>query len=143
MTDFNLSGNFTFFELTATSDGELLEINRAAGINFIAALCALCADILEKIYEMYGVKPKVTSAFRCAELNDKVGGSDLSQHLKGEAADFVIPGVQCEEVFEKIKNSGLVYGQLILERAGGKKWVHVSLGAPYRAADICGQALIL
>ncbi|MCL2887960.1 MAG: D-Ala-D-Ala carboxypeptidase family metallohydrolase [Elusimicrobia bacterium] len=143
MTDFYLSENFTFFELTATSERELLDFNRAEGINFIIPLSVLCEEILEKVYKMYGVKPAVTSAFRCKILNDKLRGSADSQHLKGEAADFVLPGISCAEVFEKIKNSGLAYGQLILEKAGGKRWVHISLGVPYRPAEKCGQNLIL
>jgi len=98
---------------------------------------------LEEVYKMYGVKPVVTSAYRCKILNDNLRGSAASQHMNGEAADFVLPGVSCAEVFEKIKNSAVAYGQLILEKAGGKKWVHVSLGAPYRPAEKCGQSFIL
>jgi len=143
VTDFILRRNFSFFELTATSETEFLEVNRAEGMNFLTPLGVLCEEILEEIYKMYGVKPAVTSAFRCRGLNEKLRGSKTSQHLKGEAADFVLPGFDCAEVFEKIKNSQVSYGQLILERSGGKRWVHVSLGVPYRAAEKCGQALIL
>ena len=143
MNDFNLSENFSFFELTATSKTEFLELNRMEGMNFIIPLSVLCEEILEEVYKMYGVKPVVTSAYRCKILNDNLRGSAASQHLNGEAADFLLPGVSCAEVFEKIKNSGLAYGQLILEKSGGKKWVHASLGAPYRPAEKCGQSFIL
>ncbi|MDR0291756.1 MAG: hypothetical protein LBI01_03115 [Elusimicrobium sp.] len=143
MTDFNLSENFTFFELTATAETKFLEFNRAEGMNFIIPLSVLCEELLEEIYKMFGVKPTVTSAFRCKFLNNKLRGSAASQHLGGEAADFILRGFDCAEVFEKIKNSGLAFGQLILEKSGNKKWVHVSLGVPYRAAEKCGQALIL
>jgi len=139
MNNFNLSENFTFFELTATSAPGLQEVNRAEAENFIIPLSVLCEELLEKIFEMYGVKPFVTSGFRCKTLNDKLHGAAASQHMKGEAADFVLTGVNRAEVFEKIKNSGLKYGQLILE----KTWVHISLGAPFRPAEKCGQNLIL
>ena len=89
MTDFNLSEHFTFFELTSTSDADLRLINRADGADFVIPLSVLCEELLENIFRMFGAKPTITSGHRCAFLNEKLGGAQDSQHLKGEAADFV------------------------------------------------------
>ena len=41
-----------------------------------------------------------------------------------------------------VKESGIPYGQAILEGPGGKvSWIHVSLGEPYRAREKSRQAL--
>ena len=37
--------------------------------------------------------------------------------------------------------SDIPFGQCILEQPPGKEWVHISLGAPYRAKEKCGQVL--
>ena len=41
-----------------------------------------------------------------------------------------------------VTESGLRYGQCILERPPGRSWVHVSLGEPWRLASRSRQALI-
>jgi hypothetical protein len=61
----------------------------------------------------------------------------------GQAADIVVPGHRLEDVFAWIvKESGLPFGQAILEGPGGKvSWIHISLGEPWRAKDKSRQAL--
>jgi len=58
-----------------------------------------------------------------------IGGSSLSQHTRGEAADFEVPGVPNLEVARWIRDN-LVFDQLILEfyRPGqpNSGWVHCS-----------------
>ena len=58
----------------------------------------------------------ITSCFRCQKLNDLVGWSKTSQHLRGEAIDMVFTGESLESVFEFFKNTQLPYDQLILEK---------------------------
>ena len=42
----------------------------------------------------------VTSGQRCRGWNEKVGGSEHSRHIKGEAIDFKVPGMSLEECYE-------------------------------------------
>ena len=50
-------------------------------------------DILQKIRDHFGKAVTITSAFRTASHNKKVGGATYSQHLYGKAADIKASGV--------------------------------------------------
>ena len=142
--DTKLSRNFTFGELTRTSHGNLLETNRQEAEVVIDKLRDLCATLLEPVRAKYG-PVKIHSGFRGPAVNAAVGSkSSTSQHTKGEAVDFSVPGHKLDDVFRWIvTSSGIPFGQAILEgkQAGVATWIHLSLGKPYRAADRCGQAL--
>ena len=49
-------------------------------------------DILQKIRDHFGKAVTITSAFRTASHNKKVGGATYSQHLYGKAADIKVSG---------------------------------------------------
>lgn len=55
-------------------------------------------DILQKIRDHFGKAVTITSAFRTASHNKKVGGATYSQHLYGTAADIKISGVTASAV---------------------------------------------
>jgi zinc D-Ala-D-Ala carboxypeptidase len=63
------------------------------------------------------------------DVNQKVGGSRNSDHIRGQAADIEIPGIPNAELAEWIKDN-LEYNQLILEfytpGVPDSGWVHVS-----------------
>lgn len=120
-----LSPHFTFEELTNTSHTEYLEKNRAYGRKNIVELKDH-ADFLEMVRDLLGCPLIISSSVRCPELNKAVGGAKTSQHMKCEASDIIPVGMTVPEAFEKIYNSNLLYDQLILERSGGKEWVHIS-----------------
>ena len=138
----NLSAHFTFDELTRTGQTALQGVNRQEAQACMGALTALATTVLEPIRAKFG-PIRVNSAFRGPAVNTAVNGSKSSQHLSGQAADIVVPGVALEVVFAWIvKESGIPFGQAILEGPGGKvSWIHVSLGEPYRARDKSRQAL--
>lgn len=48
--------------------------------------------ILQKIRDHFGAPVKITSAYRTAAHNARVGGSPGSQHLQGTAADIAVKG---------------------------------------------------
>ena len=51
-------------------------------------------DAIKKLYtlRLLYMKPiKITSAFRCAEYNKKIGGSKHSKHVLGTAFDCKVP----------------------------------------------------
>ena len=66
---------------------------------------------------------KITSGFRNSEVNRLVGGARNSQHLTGQAADFVIAGMSPAAVIEIVKKSGIEFDQVINEY---NKWTHIS-----------------
>ena len=135
----NLSPHFTFDELTRTGQTALQVKNREEAQKVLPALKDLAA-MLEVIRAKFG-PVRVTSAFRGPSVNAAANGSKTSQHLLGEAADIGC-GVSDEELHKWIvTESGLKYGQCILEKPPGKSWVHISLGAPYRDQKRCNESL--
>ncbi len=92
----------------------------------IARLQALAVQVLEPVRAHFNTRPQISSGYRCPALNAKVGGVPDSQHLTGHAVDFELPGADPLEVARWIRDVPLDYDQLLLERAGGKAWVHVS-----------------
>lgn len=88
-------------------------------------LSQLVEKILRPVSIEFSVLPLITSAFRCEELNRTVGGVSASQHLKGQAVDFIMPDCELLLVAEWIRKS-LSYDQLLIERGNGQEWIHVS-----------------
>lgn len=137
----NLSAHFTFDELTRTSQTALQAKNREEAQAFIKPLTEL-AELLEVVRAHFGKPLKINSGFRGLAVNTGTpGSSKTSQHMKGEAADIAMPGVDDAELHRWIvKDSGLKFGQCILERPPGKSWVHVSICGT-RDPKSCQQAL--
>jgi len=135
-----LSPHFTFDELTRTGQTALQAKNREEAKQYMKPLTAL-AEMLEVIRAKFGAV-RVNSGFRGSAVNAAVGGSATSQHSKGEAADIVCPAVTVDVLHKWIVvESGLAFGQCILEKPPGSAWVHISLGASYRDPKKCGESL--
>lgn len=123
-----LTSNFTLNELVYSATAEKYKIDNRPNVKVIANLKALCENVLQPLRRALGCPIIIISGFRCAELNKKVGGCPNSQHLLGEAADFVVPQQNLKDVFNYIKVH-LPYDQLLFEYNGTDRWIHVS----YRA----------
>ena len=119
-----LTPHFTFEELTATNHQELLEKNRAIAQQNTTAMWHL-ALFAEQVRVILNVPIRVTSGFRCKELNDAVGGSETSQHTLFQALDIIPIGMDIEDAYEELVDSDMLYGQLILEKG---TWIHISMG---------------
>lgn len=135
-----LSDNFTLAEFTNSQTATRRGIRNTPTAAHQEALRQLCVHILEPVRAHFGRPVRITSGYRSAALNRAIGGSTTSQHSKGEAADFEIPGVDNRRVAKWIENN-LPFDQLILE--GAKRsdpnagWIHVS----YRADRARGSVL--
>lgn len=153
MNDRFLSPHFSLFQLTRTDHADLQEENRHV-VQEEELKLRVVADLLETAWTILGCDLDVHSARRYLALNKRVGGSERSQHLKCEAADFSPKGPDTEEsvtaAWQKLATAARVagstfkFGQLILEgenkgREGRVWWIHISLGAPYRAKERCGE----
>lgn len=154
--DKKLSEHFTLYQLTRTDHSDLQEENRHVTAAEEAKL-VLLAGLLEACREILGCELDIHSGRRYLELNKRVGGSDRSQHLKCEAADFSPAGPDSEDsvmnAWQKLATAArqkkLKFGQLIMEsavqgREGQRKfWIHISLGAPHRDITRCGEVLFM
>ncbi len=86
------------------------------------------ADKAQEIRSLLGVAVNITSWFRCIELNKEVGGKETSQHIDGEAFDFIAPRFgTAAEIVAAIKKSEIEVDQCIIEKSGKKEWVHCSI----------------
>ncbi len=115
--------HFSLTELTHSSTAMRLGIDNTPDADAVKRLEALVANVLDPLREAYGKPIKVTSGYRCPQLNRAVGGTASSQHLKGEAAD-ITAGSPSENlyIYNLLKN--LPIDQAINERKGS--WIHVS-----------------
>lgn len=142
--DTRLAPNFTLGELTATSHSKYRANNFAFGADSVDKLREVAA-LLQAGRDHFGRPFKVHSGARSPGLNAAVGGSRSSQHMKCEAVDFSVRGVPLVDVWRWYAlNAGLHFGQLILEKnaAGEDRWIHLSLGQPYRPANRCMEVMV-
>ncbi|MFP5300053.1 D-Ala-D-Ala carboxypeptidase family metallohydrolase [Cobetia sp. SIMBA_158] len=66
----------------------------------------------------------ITSGYRGPALNEAIGGSKTSQHMKGQAVDIHVPGMTARELVDFIVKHMTGYDQMIEEFAS---WTHVSV----------------
>ena len=103
--------------------------NKPADPSVITNLQVLCEKVLQPVRDHFGKPVVINSGYRSPKLNKAIGGSNKSQHTKGEAADIEIPGLSNKELAEYIEDN-LPFDQLILEFYNGvdpnSGWVHVS-----------------
>jgi len=127
----NLTKNFTLQEMLSSGTATRLGIKEQFAPSPIVQqnLQALCENILQPLRDAIGHSLHVNNGYRCAALNKVVGGSKISQHLTGCAAD--IEDFQADNLwlFNKIQELKLPFDQLINEYPdanGVPSWVHVS-----------------
>lgn len=121
----NLSQNFTLRELIHSDTANAYKINNTPSEPVINNLKALCLNVLQPLRNALGCPIIISSGFRCAELNKRIGGAANSQHLYGQAADLVVPQKELIEVFKFIE-AKLPYDQLLYEYNKTDRWIHVS-----------------
>ena len=84
-----ISLNFTYSEFTASRIAEGLHIDNNIPSEYVRLnIHALVTLLLQPLRTACGHALKVNSGYRCKTLNGLVGGSDNSQHMKGQAADI-------------------------------------------------------
>lgn len=120
-----LSEHFTLAEAQITNHREFDNI---APVTLIPNLMKTAAG-MERVRACLEDKPiTVSSWYRSREINAAVGSSKSSQHLKGEAVDFICPhyGGPLDVVRKLSDNKILIrFDQLILEHS----WVHISFNS--------------
>lgn len=117
-----LGKNFTLDEFVKTSTG----LDNIPGELETENLKRLVTRILQPLRNAVSLPVVVSSGYRSPLVNRAIGGAASSQHTKGEAVDFSIPGMTNAEVIAKIRSLRLPYDQLIDEIENGKSWIHVS-----------------
>ena len=132
-----LSKHFSLEEMTVTTTGIA---NQPKSIAITDKLRAVCENILEPVRDHFGKPIVVHSGYRSPAVNTAVKGAASSQHCKGEAVDFHVPGFSVLEVAQWIADSDIDDDQLILENyiAGRPTsgWVHCSFSMRNRNENL-------
>ena len=120
-----LSPHFDLSEFTRSDTARLMKIDNVPNLQEIENLTNLCIHVLEPARQKTNAQIYITSGFRSLALNRAVGGVPSSQHCKGLAADL--------RIYTQFYNDNLVsalketdFDQLIFEKSGVRKWIHVS-----------------
>ncbi len=79
--------------------------------------------LLQKLRDKLGTAININSGYRCRRHNASVGGDAASNHVKGKAADIVVPGVDPAEVAKAAESVG--FKGIILYTK--KRFVHVAV----------------
>lgn len=117
--------NFTYKEFIESDTAKRLNISNIPNDNEWSNLEILSTQVLQPVRQEFG-RIKITSGYRCLELNTAIGSSKSSSHIKGEASDFkpIEQGISLIDIIEFIYTK-LDFRELILEY-GLSGWVHVS-----------------
>lgn len=132
-----LSQHFDLSEFTVSQTAARHGIDNTPPPEVLANLKRL-AITMEEVRVLFGKPIRISSGYRCQELNRLVGGSMTSQHTKGLACDFTVIGVELDDVMDDIIEEGLVFDQLIKEF---NSWIHISI--PEKDGYERKQALII
>lgn len=121
----NLTKHFTLAEMTISQEATRSGLSNSPNALQTESIVLLCTNILEPLRARVRKPIVVSSGYRSMSVNRRIGGSKASQHTKGQAADFTIPGMTVAEVVALIRKLGLPFDQLIDEFGS---WAHVSYG---------------
>lgn len=90
----------------------------------IIANLNVVASKMQEIRNLLGFPVKINSGYRCLELNRAVGSKDTSQHVLGQACDFVCPEYGSpEQIVDCLIKHGVEVDQCLMEGT----WVHISI----------------
>ena len=115
--------NFKMSELIYSNEAIKKNINNMPDTDSLDCMLELIASVLQPIRNAIKKPMIITSGYRSPKLNKIVGGKPNSQHLKGQAVDFIINGLEPEYIVNFIQGMGIEFDQLINEY---DSWVHIS-----------------
>lgn len=123
-----LSRWFTWEEACISQTADRLGIDNSIPSELRANIIET-AKQLDVIREGLGSPMIITSWYRSPALNSSLGSKDTSQHLTGQAVDFIAPRYGkpyqvCKCLIKKMYEYN--WDQLILEHS----WVHISFALP-------------
>ena len=145
MTTF-LSSNFTVEEATRSETASRLQLDNSPSKEVLENL-RQTAYGMEQVRKLLSDYPIIVSSwYRAPAVNSAIGSKPTSQHVTGQAVDFICPSYgNVDAVITAIIGSRIDYDQLIKEfvdpktKKGG--WIHISFNStPRRQALVIDQS---
>lgn len=121
-----ITEHFTLGEMLRSAAASRLGLDNTPESDEIYENIKKTCEALEIVRAYYGKPINVLSCYRAPEVNQAVGGSKSSAHMKGLAADFTIAGIPNIEICSAISALGIAFDQIIYE-FGESGWVHLGL----------------
>lgn len=125
-----------YFELGEFLKSETAIKNRIQNypdkFEYIEHIIELRDTILNPLRESWKSPLRITSGFRCKKLNDIIkGASKTSVHQIGYAADIVPSNGKIDEFINFCKEwfKDKDFDQVIIEKNGSSRWIHIGLKA--------------
>ena len=138
---------FSLSELTHSDTAVSVRIDNTPTAAAVPLMVELIDRVLDPVREHWGLPIRVTSGYRCPELNEEVGGVEDSWHMDGCAADITALGINEEhrrhrniELMSLIRTLHLTGKLKLTECYAGPdyKFIHVA----YSPANIDPQPFI-
>ncbi|HEY5587562.1 MAG TPA: D-Ala-D-Ala carboxypeptidase family metallohydrolase [Candidatus Paceibacterota bacterium] len=125
-----LSEHLTLAEATKSQQAVRLGISNNPNKKQLEAMILIAIKVFEPIRKHFNTVIGVSSFFRGEILNTLIGGSNTSQHCKGEAMDIdadIFGKLTNKQIFDFAKLN-LSFDQLIWEYGNDSQpdWVHIS-----------------
>ena len=131
-----LSKNFVLSEITRSNTAKRLGISNEPTKEHLENLQRIIFNIIQPMRDSLG-PIRISSGYRSKELNRAIGGSNKSQHCKGQALDiqFWKDGQMCnKEVYDWVIDNAVEFDQMINEFDFA--WIHISLKKDKNRKDI-------
>ena len=128
MNNIQFTPHFELHEFISSRKAREHGLDNTPPAEAVENLRALCVHTLEPLREALGLPIIITSGYRCKALNHLlVNHSTKSQHMNGEAADFMVQGDNRRELLIKafrqmILDDNISFDQLIIYPG----FIHVS-----------------
>ena len=142
-----LSEHFTLGEVTKSKHAEIYNIPSHVAIENLKRVCVWLEELRTRYNQQYvlGTPPNlggeidteepiiISSGYRSAELNRKVGGSPTSNHLTGCAVDIRVAGIEQAMRYAVIlmdyaDETKQDYDEILIEKNRyGAIWVHFAV----------------
>jgi len=139
----NISTHISYKEAIYSDTAIRLNINNEPSDYEISNMVNLANNIFEPLRKFVGGAIKITSMFRCNELNVAIGGAKRSQHREGRAMDIddTFGHKTNAEMFNFIREN-LNFDQLVWEFGTDENpnWVHVSYVSDEENRNRCLKA---
>jgi hypothetical protein len=124
-----LSKNLSLAEVVRSESAKRNGISNNPTKEHLDNLVSIALNVFQPIRDHFLVPIHISSGYRSVALNKAVGGSNTSQHSKGQALDIDMDGTKItnKQIFDFIKDN-IEFDQLIWEFGTDKNpdWVHVS-----------------